>query len=173
MLDRPITGTAEFIPLPFAPILQSSNPSRTRSTAAARSRGVSSHSQSTKTRYPIASKATRFRSSRSLFCVILMDQCRGLHLWPSRAARSDRSSIASAGGSPPVPTRPYATLDAMIPTELNNALESNPEVLGGTVCFRGTRVPFETLLDIWKTASPSTGFFVAFRPSPANRPSTL
>ncbi|MFI5385757.1 MAG: DUF433 domain-containing protein [Fimbriimonadales bacterium] len=35
----------------------------------------------------------------------------------------------------------------MIPSELAGTLESNPDILGGTVCFRGTRVPMETLLD--------------------------
>ncbi len=35
----------------------------------------------------------------------------------------------------------------MIPSELAETLASNPEILGGTVCFRGTRVPVETLFD--------------------------
>ena len=35
----------------------------------------------------------------------------------------------------------------MIPTELAETLESNPEILGGTICFKGTRVPVESLLD--------------------------
>ncbi|TVQ30903.1 MAG: DUF433 domain-containing protein [Phycisphaeraceae bacterium] len=28
-----------------------------------------------------------------------------------------------------------------------SAIESNPEILGGTPCFAGTRVPVETLID--------------------------
>ena len=38
-------------------------------------------------------------------------------------------------------------LKTMIPPELAATLASNPEILGGTVCFQGTRVPVETLLD--------------------------
>ena len=35
----------------------------------------------------------------------------------------------------------------MIPTELAEVLCINPEILGGAVCFRGTRVPVEILFD--------------------------
>lgn len=31
--------------------------------------------------------------------------------------------------------------------QANNVILSDPEVLGGTPVFRGTRVPFQTLLD--------------------------
>jgi len=31
--------------------------------------------------------------------------------------------------------------------QANNVIVSDPEVLGGTAVFRGTRVPFQTLLD--------------------------
>ncbi|MEI8280923.1 MAG: DUF433 domain-containing protein [Armatimonadota bacterium] len=34
-----------------------------------------------------------------------------------------------------------------IPDELKNVLKSDPEILGGTPCFDGTRVPVETFLD--------------------------
>jgi uncharacterized protein (DUF433 family) len=33
----------------------------------------------------------------------------------------------------------------MLPT--NGVIVRNPEILGGTAVFRGTRVPFQTLLD--------------------------
>jgi uncharacterized protein (DUF433 family) len=32
-------------------------------------------------------------------------------------------------------------------TSLNNVITRDPEVLGGTPVFRGTRVPFQALLD--------------------------
>jgi uncharacterized protein (DUF433 family) len=32
-------------------------------------------------------------------------------------------------------------------TTSNNAIVSDPDVLGGTAVFRGTRVPFQALLD--------------------------
>ncbi len=35
----------------------------------------------------------------------------------------------------------------MIPRELEDVLRSDPDILGGVVCFAGTRVPVETLLD--------------------------
>jgi len=35
----------------------------------------------------------------------------------------------------------------MIPTELGTILESDPEKVHGAICFRGTRVPVEILLD--------------------------
>lgn len=34
-----------------------------------------------------------------------------------------------------------------IPKELQNVITEDPEVLGGTPCFRGTRVPLATFLD--------------------------
>ena len=33
------------------------------------------------------------------------------------------------------------------PVKLNDIIVKNPEVLGGTPVFRGTRVPFQNLLD--------------------------
>jgi len=30
---------------------------------------------------------------------------------------------------------------------MNAAISSNPEIMGGTACLAGTRVPFQTLLD--------------------------
>ena len=50
----------------------------------------------------------------------------------------------------------------MIPTELARALESNPDILGGTVCFRGTRVPFETLLDYLEAGDSIDEFLAGF-----------
>ena len=38
----------------------------------------------------------------------------------------------------------------MIPPELAESLESNPNVLGGAVCFRGTDVQLETFIDYLK-----------------------
>jgi uncharacterized protein (DUF433 family) len=35
----------------------------------------------------------------------------------------------------------------MIPSELNEVLSSDPEILAGIVCYRGTRVPVETFFD--------------------------
>lgn len=34
-----------------------------------------------------------------------------------------------------------------IPKELQRVIVSNPEILGGTPCFQGTRVPLTTFLD--------------------------
>lgn len=34
-----------------------------------------------------------------------------------------------------------------IPNELAGIIVSDPEILGGTPCFKGTRVPLETFLD--------------------------
>jgi uncharacterized protein (DUF433 family) len=39
----------------------------------------------------------------------------------------------------------------VIPIELEGVLRSDPEILGGTVCFAGTRVPVEILLDYIST----------------------
>ena len=42
----------------------------------------------------------------------------------------------------------YHDLKAMnVPSELEGVIVSDPEILGGRPCFRGTRVPFETFLD--------------------------
>ena len=35
-------------------------------------------------------------------------------------------------------------------------IERNPEVLGGTPVFAGTRVPVRILMDIWRPATGST-----------------
>jgi uncharacterized protein (DUF433 family) len=35
----------------------------------------------------------------------------------------------------------------MIPIELGGKIKSDPEILGGTPCFEGTRVPLATFLD--------------------------
>lgn len=35
----------------------------------------------------------------------------------------------------------------MVPRGLEGVLSSDPEILGGKVCFKGTRVPVETLFD--------------------------
>jgi uncharacterized protein (DUF433 family) len=34
-----------------------------------------------------------------------------------------------------------------VPTQNNEVITSDPEILGGTPVFRGTRVPFQTLLE--------------------------
>ncbi len=35
----------------------------------------------------------------------------------------------------------------MIPRELENVLSQNPNIMSGAVCFAGTRVPVQALLD--------------------------
>ena len=34
-----------------------------------------------------------------------------------------------------------------VPQELEGVIESDPEILGGALCFKGTRVPLKTMLD--------------------------
>jgi uncharacterized protein (DUF433 family) len=39
------------------------------------------------------------------------------------------------------------TMPMTIPTELKGIITTNPQILGGTPCFSGTRVPLATFLD--------------------------
>jgi uncharacterized protein (DUF433 family) len=48
----------------------------------------------------------------------------------------------------------------MPPTEL--PVHSDPEILGGTPVFRGTRVPFQTLLDYIEGGDPLDEFLEDF-----------
>ena len=49
-----------------------------------------------------------------------------------------------------------------IPTELKQILSSNPDVLGGTLCFAGTRVPIETFFDYIGTGYSVERFLQGF-----------
>lgn len=42
----------------------------------------------------------------------------------------------------------------MIPNSLRAILSSDPEVMGGAICFTGTRIPVQTLLDNLRAAIP-------------------
>ena len=42
------------------------------------------------------------------------------------------------------------------------AVQSNPEVMGGTPVFAGTRVPFQTLLDYLEAGEPLSEFLEDF-----------
>lgn len=50
-----------------------------------------------------------------------------------------------------------------IPSELGDVLMSNPEILGGTVCFKGTRVPVEVFLDYMSTGYSLDRFLHGFK----------
>ncbi|MBS1701296.1 MAG: DUF433 domain-containing protein [Armatimonadetes bacterium] len=49
-----------------------------------------------------------------------------------------------------------------IPCSLQGVLTSSPEVLGGTICFAGTRVPVETFLDYIETGHSLERFLDGF-----------
>lgn len=49
-----------------------------------------------------------------------------------------------------------------IPKELEDVLASNPEILGGTLCFKGTRVPVETFFDYIGTGYSLERFLQGF-----------
>jgi hypothetical protein len=39
-----------------------------------------------------------------------------------------------------------------------STIHVDPEILGGTPVFRGTRVPIQNLFDYWRAERPSTNF---------------
>ena len=50
----------------------------------------------------------------------------------------------------------------MVPPELAEVLSINPEILGGAVCFRETRVPVEILFDYLADGIPIDRFLYGF-----------
>jgi uncharacterized protein (DUF433 family) len=51
------------------------------------------------------------------------------------------------------------------------AIHRDPEIVGGTPVFVGTRVPLATLLGYLEAGQPLSQFLEDFRPSPGSRPS--
>jgi len=47
----------------------------------------------------------------------------------------------------------------VIPDELKQILSSDPETLGGTVCFTNTRIPVSILLDNLEAGTPWEEFY--------------
>jgi uncharacterized protein (DUF433 family) len=45
---------------------------------------------------------------------------------------------------------------------MSSAIVSNPEVMGGTPCLTGTRVPFQTLLDYLEAGDSLVQFLADF-----------
>jgi uncharacterized protein (DUF433 family) len=45
---------------------------------------------------------------------------------------------------------------------MGTVILSDPEIMGGTPCFAGTRVPFQTLLDFLKAGDPLEEFLDSF-----------
>lgn len=45
---------------------------------------------------------------------------------------------------------------------MNTAISSTPDIMGGTPCFSGTRVPFQTLLDYLEAGQPLNEFLSDF-----------
>ena len=45
---------------------------------------------------------------------------------------------------------------------MNTVITSTVDILGGTPCFAGTRVPFQTLLDYLETGQPLDEFLADF-----------
>jgi uncharacterized protein (DUF433 family) len=45
---------------------------------------------------------------------------------------------------------------------MRTVILSDPEIMGGTPCFAGTRVPFQTLLDFLKAGNPLEEFLDGF-----------
>ena len=45
---------------------------------------------------------------------------------------------------------------------MNPAISTNPEIMGGTPCFTGTRVPFQTLLDFLEGGDSLDDFLESF-----------
>ncbi len=45
---------------------------------------------------------------------------------------------------------------------MNTVVVRDPDILGGTPCFRGTRVPFKNLLDYLETGETLDGFLDDF-----------
>ena len=50
----------------------------------------------------------------------------------------------------------------MIPEKLEAVLEQDPKVMSGAVCFRGTRVPVQALLDTLQRGLPPSDFLEGF-----------
>ncbi len=46
--------------------------------------------------------------------------------------------------------------------DLKGVVHSDPEIMGGTPVFVGTRVPLQNLIDIWRAGSPSKIFLMVF-----------
>jgi uncharacterized protein (DUF433 family) len=44
----------------------------------------------------------------------------------------------------------------------NSAILADPEIMNGTPCFRGTRVPFRTLIDYLECGHPISEFLGQF-----------
>jgi uncharacterized protein (DUF433 family) len=49
-----------------------------------------------------------------------------------------------------------------MPTEPNDVITKDPDILGGTPVFRGTRVPFQVLLDYLKGGQALDAFLEDF-----------
>ncbi len=49
-----------------------------------------------------------------------------------------------------------------IPTELERILSRDPEIMGGALCFTGTRIPVRILLDNLAACVPMDEFFDAY-----------
>ena len=45
----------------------------------------------------------------------------------------------------------------------SSVVHSNPEIMGGTPVFRGTRVPFQTLIDYLEVGHPLADSSTTFR----------
>ena len=63
-------------------------------------------------------------------------------------------------------TDPARALAAPVPSTHLSAMKSvvsiDPEIMGGTPCFRGTRVPVQTLLDYIEAGDPLGEFLENF-----------
>jgi len=46
--------------------------------------------------------------------------------------------------------------------EYSNIIQVDPEIMGGTPCFKGTRVPIQNLFDFVKAGDPLSEFLEAF-----------
>ncbi len=49
-----------------------------------------------------------------------------------------------------------------IPDELNHILSIDPEIMGGCMCFTGTRIPVDILLDNHRASVPLAEFLDAY-----------
>lgn len=50
-----------------------------------------------------------------------------------------------------------------IPRELSDVLASHPQILGGRLCFQGTRVPVETFLDYMESGYSLDRFLQGYK----------
>ena len=55
--------------------------------------------------------------------------------------------------------------------DLKGIVHSDPEIMGGTPVFVGTRVPLQNLIDALEGGESIEDFLEGFPPSPARRPS--